>query len=120
MIALRANVIPSGLDISLPVAKVDAAFRALGGLLGHVAEFLASPEGQAFIVDGLITIDDLLKVIGLVVPPVAVIASDLSVGIAIYQAAQPIIIWLEHVPAPDTAGTINVMGSLMSPVGIFQ
>lgn len=68
---------------------------------GAIAAF-ESKSVQNEIIDGVIAVDDVLQVIGLFIPPVAVIANDIKIAIEVEKIAAPIVQLLLQLPVFKT------------------
>ncbi len=103
------------MSTQVSVSALSGALRGAASALRIASIYLASPSGQAILITDLVDVDDILKAIGVAVPPVAVAANDLSVVIDVAKIGLPVIDALvaataaaSSTPAP---GTIEVWGS---------
>lgn len=95
--------------------KIGSAFDWKGALAVWRGE-----DTKAKIIDGLILADDAAKIVGVFIPPVAVVANDVGIAIEVEQAAEPLVMWLVAIPYHQPDGTIQFMGVTVSDKGIFQ
>ena len=84
--------------------NVGAALKIGAGFdwRGAIAAFEAGSTQQK-VVDGLIAADDIAKIVGLFVPPVAVIANDVGIAISLEEVVYSLVQWLRTQPAKPPA-----------------
>lgn len=103
------------MSATVNVAQLTAALKILSTM--NVKGMIEAFEGQdtaTKIIQGEIALDDAAEIVGVFIPPVAVIANDVKVAITVEEVALPLVEWLAKQPAqPVPAGKINVFGVLM-------
>ena len=78
----------------LSALKIGAGFDWKGAITA-----IESGSTQTKIVDGMLAADDVAKIVGLFIPPVAVIANDAAIAISVEETAYALIQWFRAQPS---------------------
>lgn len=111
------STVVSAADV-LSALKIVSAFD----FKGAIAAF-ESQDTQTKVVEGAIALDDMLKIVGIFVPPVAIVANDIEVGIEVEKIALPLVQMLLALPVFKTpAGTRTSFTAFNEPFtgALFQ
>ena len=101
----------------LLVAENVGAALKIGAGFDWKAAIAAFESGstQQKVVDGLIAADDIAKIVGLFVPPVAVIANDVGIAISLEEVVYSLVQWLRTQPTkPPVSASSSVWTRIKS------
>ena len=105
MTAVSPNTVVSAEKV-LAALKIGASFNWAGAIAAFEGE-----NTQAKILDGMIAADDVAEIVGVFLPPAAIVANDLGVAIAVEPFVYQIVAWLISQPLPQRIiGQVSIWG----------